>query len=76
MRCPYCQNTDEYHTNDVFAEPGSGAPLAGAALGAVVGGLFGGPIGLLLVGALGVTAGAKNEQQDREAAQRFNEEMV
>ena len=76
MRCPYCQNTDEYHPNEVFAEPGAGAPLAGAALGVIVGGLIGGPIGLLLGGALGGTAGAGSEQQDREAAQRFNEEVV
>jgi len=76
MRCPYCQNTDVYYPNEVFAEPGAGRPLAGAALGAVVGGLIGGPIGLLLGGALGGTAGAGTEQQDREAAQRFNEEVV
>lgn len=73
MRCPYCQNTNDYYPNEIFAEPGVGAPLAGAAMGAIVGGLIGGPIGLLLGGALGGTAGASSEQQDREAAQRFNE---
>ena len=76
IRCPYCQNTYEYDPNEIFAEPGTGAPLAGVALGAVVGGLIGGPIGLLLGGALGGTAGAGSEQHDREAAQRFNEEVV
>lgn len=75
-RCPYCQNTGEYHPNEVFAEPGAGAPLAGATLGAVVGGLIGGPIGLLLGGALGGTAGTESEQQERDAAKRFNEEDV
>jgi len=76
MGCPYCQNTDEYHPNEVFAEPGTGAPLTGSAVGALVGGLIGGPIGLLLGGALGGTAGAGSEQHDREASQRFNDEVV
>ena len=76
MRCPYCQDVEYYYPNEILAEPGVGAPLAGAALGAIVGGLIGGPIGLLLGGALGGTAGVSSKQQDQEAAQRFNEEMV
>lgn len=75
-RCPFCQSEDYYVPNEIWAEPGTGAPLAGTALGAIVGGLIGGPIGLLLGGALGGTTGASSEQQDREAAQRFNEEVV
>lgn len=74
--CPYCQNEYYYTPNEIWAEPGTGAPLAGTALGAIVGGLIGGPIGLLLGGALGGTAGVSSEQQDREAAHRFNEEVV
>ena len=76
MSCPYCQNTSDYHPNTIFAEPGSGAPLAGTALGAVVGGLIGGPIGLLIGGALGGTAGAGSEQKDKDAAIKFNQEVV
>jgi hypothetical protein len=76
IRCPTCQNEDYYTPYEIWAEPGIGAPLAGAALGAIIGGLIGGPIGLLLGGALGGTAGTNSEQQDREAAQRFNEEVV
>lgn len=75
-KCLYCRIEDHYFPYDVYAEPGAGAPIAGAALGAIVGGLIGGPIGLLLGGALGGTAGAGSEQRDREAAQRFNEEVV
>jgi len=76
LRCPYCQDDGYYEPNDIWAELGAGAPLAGAALGAIVGGLIGGPIGLLLGGALGGTAGSSSEEQDREAADRFNEEVV
>ena len=74
--CPYCQENEYYEPNDILAEPGAGAPLAGAALGAIVGSLVGGPIGLLLGGALGGTAGSSSEEQDREATDRFNDEVV
>lgn len=76
IRCPFCQSKSYCYPNEIYAEPGYGAPLAGGALGAIIGGLIGGPVGLLLGGALGGMAGTRSDQQDRENAQRFNEEVV
>jgi len=75
-KCPFCQSDNYFESNDIQAEPIIGAPLAGAGLGAIIGGLVGGPIGLILGGALGGTAGAGSDQQERDAAKKFNEEVV
>jgi len=76
VRCYHCGTLNYYTVNEVIAEPSVGTTLAGAGLGALVGGVLGGPIGLLLGGALGGAAGANTEEQEKENARRFNEEVI
>jgi len=75
-KCPSCQKDGSYSAMEIWAEPVLGAPLAGAGLGAIIGGILGGPIGLILGGAVGGTAGAGSEQQETDAANKFNADVV
>jgi len=76
VRCNQCGYEDYYTINEVTAEPTFGSTVAGAGIGALIGGVLAGPIGLLLGGALGGTAGMNAEEQEKENVERFNEEVV
>jgi len=70
FKCPHCPNYTMHQPSEVYAEAQNITLLPGAGIGAIVGGLLAGPLGLIIVGAGGSAVTRIREQQ---AVNTFNQ---